>query len=198
MNKIQIRSVTSILLMWSAAGLLFTGVVLFVMPPGRIAYWTGWSWLGLGKDQWGDLHIVLGLLFVITSGIHLVLNWTPFLRYLKAKAASAPSQALIVSTVAVLLVSLATIWEVPPFNQVGRLERHLKQSWVSPETKPPVPHAELMPLGKLAELASLSPQEAMKRLKAAGWQVTSPKEKVKKLAQRNHKTPNELWYILTR
>ncbi|MFC1543486.1 DUF4405 domain-containing protein [Candidatus Neomarinimicrobiota bacterium] len=44
------------------------GIILCVVPQGRIANWTSWTLLGLEKEQWGAIHtlFVLMLLVAIT------------------------------------------------------------------------------------------------------------------------------------
>ncbi len=66
-------------------GLLFTfllgvitGIVLYIMPHGRIAYWNDWRLLGLNKDQWEALHIVFTFLMVFLGVLHLFINWNIF------------------------------------------------------------------------------------------------------------------------
>ncbi|MFH0959384.1 MAG: DUF4405 domain-containing protein, partial [Pseudomonadota bacterium] len=44
--------------MMTAAGFILmtaSGIVAYVVPHGRIAYWTDWSFLGLSKTNWADI-----------------------------------------------------------------------------------------------------------------------------------------------
>jgi len=34
------------------------------------------QWLGLGRHDWGDVHFLLALAFVLVILVHLVLHWT--------------------------------------------------------------------------------------------------------------------------
>ena len=52
-NKQSTRSLTAFLVTWSFLVLTITGLVLYIVPQGRIAYWVHWSLLGLEKEQWG-------------------------------------------------------------------------------------------------------------------------------------------------
>jgi hypothetical protein len=54
--------------------------MLYIEPHGRVAYWTKWSFLGLEKDQWGNIHIFSGLLFLVAGGFHLYYNLKKNLR----------------------------------------------------------------------------------------------------------------------
>ena len=66
-NKIfNWRSFTSILTAFSFLGLTISGIILFVVPPGRIANWTGWTIFALTKEQWIALHDWFAVIFMIT------------------------------------------------------------------------------------------------------------------------------------
>ncbi|MFC1764822.1 DUF4405 domain-containing protein [Planctomycetota bacterium] len=67
-------------------GLAGTGIVLFFIPPGRIANWSGWHFLRLTKQQWNGLHIWFGLLFFIVALFHMAYNWKCLISYFKDKA----------------------------------------------------------------------------------------------------------------
>jgi hypothetical protein len=50
MNLRKITSLTAILAFFH---LMFTSVVLYIVPPGRVAYWSDWHFLGL-KNGMGE------------------------------------------------------------------------------------------------------------------------------------------------
>ncbi len=56
-NKQSTRSFVAFLVTWSFVVLTVTGLVLYIVPQGRVAYWIHRSMLGLGKESWGDVHI---------------------------------------------------------------------------------------------------------------------------------------------
>jgi len=66
--------------------MLLTSVILFITPQGRVAYWADWRLWGLTKTDWGNIHINLGLLFLIALSVHIYYNWKPLISYLKNKA----------------------------------------------------------------------------------------------------------------
>lgn len=59
-NKQSARSLTAFLVTWSFVVLTVNGIVLYVVPQGRIAYWVHWSLVGMEKEQWGWVHSVDG------------------------------------------------------------------------------------------------------------------------------------------
>ena len=60
-NKQSTRAVIAFLVTWSFAVLTVTGLMLYVIPQGRVAYWIQWSLLGLGKEGWRDVLILFGV-----------------------------------------------------------------------------------------------------------------------------------------
>lgn len=84
-NAVKIRKITSLTALLAFLVMLLTSVVLYVVPQGRVAYWADWRLWGLTKTDWGNLHIVLGFLFLITLGLHIYDNWKPMISYLKNK-----------------------------------------------------------------------------------------------------------------
>jgi hypothetical protein len=60
----NIRRVTSLTAMIAFIAMLITSIILYIVPQGRIAYWADWRLLGLTKEQWGDIHINMGLLLI--------------------------------------------------------------------------------------------------------------------------------------
>ena len=82
----NIRRITSLTALLSFILLFITIVVLYIVPQGRVAYWADWRLWGLTKEQWGDIHINIGLLFLLSIFLHIYYNWKPLLNYLKNKA----------------------------------------------------------------------------------------------------------------
>jgi len=82
----NIRRTISLTLLISLVPLVLTSVILYIVPEGRVAYWSDWTMLGLSKTQWGDIHINLGWLFLIAGLFHLYLSWKPVITYMKSKA----------------------------------------------------------------------------------------------------------------
>ena len=81
-----IRKTTSLTLLLSFIVLILTSLVLYVVPEGRVAYWSDWRWLWLSKSQWGDIHTNSGFLFLVAGLLHLLYNWKPIVSYLKNRA----------------------------------------------------------------------------------------------------------------
>ena len=80
-SRFSYRVLNSFFVTFDLLILLVTGVVLYVVPHGRVAYWTNWELMGLSKDQWTSVHILSALLFLLVSILHLIFNWKPFKHY---------------------------------------------------------------------------------------------------------------------
>jgi hypothetical protein len=175
-------------------------VVLFVTPPGRIAHWTGWRMWALTKDQWGGLHIWFSLIFMVAAVVHLYLNWRCFLNYFRRRIRQA--FALRTEWMAALLlcgiVGWGTLAEVGPFSSLLTWNEAIKRSWDTPAGQAPIPHAELMTLGELAQKTdSLSIEAMIQNLRAAGLEVPSPDAVLGDLAEKAGMTPRQLYAIAT-
>lgn len=109
------RKITSLTSFFSFIFIILTSIVLYFVPQGRVAYWADWTLLGLSKEQWGDIHICIGVLFLVVSILHIWLNWKPILAYLKQKsgAANFSSPAFFISLIITLFVAIGTIAGLP-------------------------------------------------------------------------------------
>ena len=81
-NPFNFRSFTAFIVTWAFLVATVTGVVLYIVPQGRIANWVDWQLLGLLKEDWGNIHLVFGAIFIAGGALHLYFNWKPFTNYL--------------------------------------------------------------------------------------------------------------------
>ena len=75
----SLRKITSLTAALAFCVVVVTSVILYIVPQGRVAYWADWRLWGLTKEQWGDVHITVGLLFLLALVLHLFYNWKPLL-----------------------------------------------------------------------------------------------------------------------
>ncbi|WP_163327813.1 DUF4405 domain-containing protein [Desulfurobacterium thermolithotrophum] len=194
----MLRKYVSLFLFYSLVVMTVSGTVLYIMPHGRIAYWTGWKFLGLDKDQWGSLHTIFGFLMVFFGFWHVFFNWKSIANYLKGKAGIFTSKEFLLTAVATTAVALGTMFNVPPFKTVMDFGEKIKNSWSKPETLPPASHTELMPLSKIAQKIGISPEKAIEVLNSKGIKIDSPSETLKEIANKNKTTPAKVYEILLR
>ena len=199
-KKFKWRAFISVLSAASFILIAFTGVILFVTPPGRVANWTGWRLIGLTKHQWGGLHIWFGLVFIIAAAFHLYFNWKPLVNYFKDKVsrtfAMRAEWALVLAIAVIVLVG--TLAEITPFSSLLAWNEAIKHSWESPSQRAPIPHAESLSLTGISSYIEGGDIEAMiANLNAKGVEVTMDEVDVVfgELAEASDMTPIELFEI---
>lgn len=179
------RVLTSLCSLASFILLVFTGMILYMEPHGRVAYWIKWSFLGLEKDQWGNIHIFSGLLFLVAGGFHLYYNWQPLIRYVSGKIETGLryQRELMVSSLIFLWIIASGIWSLPPLIYIADLGEAIKSAWVSsPDLEPPFGHAEMVSLKTFCKKQGIPLREAMAELRGAGFKVDSPDEPLENIA----------------
>lgn len=193
----RFRPFVSLLTGFSFLGVALTGAVLFITPPGRIANWTGWTVWGLMKHQWSALHFGFSMVFIVACVLHIWLNFKPLVSYFIGTVNTA--RKLRLEWIAALLVCGVVYWGsvMPfiPFSSLQDLNERLKNSWSSqPEEHPPVPHAELLTVEKLAEQAGLPVKTVIENLGNRGIQAL-PDDIFGTLAEQEGYSPEALFTI---
>ncbi|BBO75339.1 hypothetical protein DSCW_27560 [Desulfosarcina widdelii] len=193
----NIRKATSLTAALSFVLMVLTSIVLYIVPHGRVAYWANWKLWGLSKTDWGDIHINLGLLFLIALFLHIYYNWKPLIAYLKNKA-----KQLTVFTPefnAALLITIAcvvcTYFSVPPFSWVITLNGQIKDSGTAKYGEPPYGHAELSSLQIFAKKMNLDLDKSMQMLEAAGYPAANADMTLQAIADQYNRSPQQIYEI---
>ena len=194
----KLRKAVSLTALVSFAVLIITSVILYIGPQGRVAYWAGWHLMGLTKTQWGNLHINVGLLFLIAGGLHIYLNWTPIVSYLKDKARSLKvfTRDFNIALILTVAVVAGTLFELPPFLWVCQLTETFQDAAARKYGEPPYGHAELSSLKTFTARMGFNPADAMARLKAAEIHVTDPDQTLQDIAYANGVTPQVVYLAM--
>lgn len=194
----KVRRITSLTALISFCLLVLTSVVLYIVPQGRVAYWADWRLWGLSKTQWGDIHINLGLLFLLAIFLHIYYNWKPILNYLKnrAKQLKLFTPEFNVALLLTAIFTIGTLFYVPPFNWVLILGDHFKASAEAKYGAPPYGHAELSSLKSFASRTGLNLEESMARIKKEGLRFEGPSQTLKDIAQANQMSPQQVFEIM--
>ena len=171
--------------------LLVSGTILYLAPPGRVANWTNWQILGLGKSDWQNQHNVFALSFVILSIFHLFfINWKAFWSYIKTKTHEGLARPLEITGILVLSVFFVTgtYLKITPFSAVIDFGEYLSSSWEDPQNKPPVPHTEKMTLREISAtfIPGKSPVELQKTLEAQSINVKSVDQTLEDIGKKNN------------
>jgi hypothetical protein len=199
-RRFSVRAFVSVTTALSFVAMSITGIVLFVMPPGRIAYWTGWRMLALTKDQWDGLHVWFSLIFMVAAVLHLYLNWRSFLSYFrhKVRKAFALRSEWAMALLLCGVVGWGTLARLGPFSSLLTWNQAVKHSWDTPAGQAPIPHAELMTLSELAQRTQgLETKLMIQNLRTAGIEVQSPDVVLGDLAKNAGMTPRQLYALAT-
>ncbi len=198
MQKLRWRRVVSLALLLLGVVLTYTGVVLYLAPSGRIAYWTDWQLLGLDKDQLGSIHTNVAFATVILGVLHTLYNWKAVVSYLRNKARqlriATPEMIAASALTLLLVVGSALSW--PPFAQVMDAGEAVKDWWEEREGTPPYGHAELSSLATVAKKLGMEPGQAAVRLRDEGWVVTDASTSLLDIARENDRSPAALYAVL--
>jgi hypothetical protein len=172
----------------------FSGAILFFTPRGRVANWTDWTMLGLGKEEWGALHINNSILFLLVAVLHIYLNWTMLWGYVKKRASMAVNLKweLAAAAVITVVVLAGTMYGLPPFSTIMAWQRDIKDYWEGRTARAPVPHAEEYTLQEFAEVINVSMEDTADALEKEGFQVQGPTQTVGQLAEQKNVAPNDV------
>ena len=196
--KFKFRAFTALIVLWSFIVENVTGIVLYIVPPGRIAHWTNWKLWGFTKEQWGALHTIFGYLFLIFAVIHIYYNWKAIMNYIKQKikAGLRMRVELGISLVLIILVFVATAISLPPFSTVMDFGTKMKNSWEESRQEPFIPHAESMNIEEFAKQIGMPMERAEKILKNNGINVRDTSSTIQDIAIDNNTSPVALYEIL--
>lgn len=190
----KVRRITSLTVLVSFVMLVLTSIILYITPKGRVAYWGDWNLWGLSKTQWGNLHINLGLLFLIAGSLHIYYNWKPITTYLKNKAKELKifTPNFNVALAITLVFALGTLFSVPPFTWVLDLNAYFQDAAAIKYGEPPYGHAELSSLKGFTQKVKLDLEASKARLREAGVQFTDASQSIQEIAHLNNMTPKQL------
>jgi len=198
-KKTSYRAMTSLVTTWSFVIATVTGVVLFIVPQGRIAYWINWKLWELTKEGWTDLHVIFSIVFVIVGVAHLVYNWKPFKNYMAERASGhVHVKRTVYGSLAITAVFFAlSIFNLPPASWIFDLGAHFKEGWVvSADYEPPFGHAEDVSLAGFAQRQRIDLKTAIAELDGAGIKVPEQQMKLKDIAALNSITPMDIYLVI--
>jgi hypothetical protein len=198
-NRQSTRSLIAFIVTWAFGILTITGLVLYVIPQGRVAFWTHWSLLGLSKEQWGDVHMMFGGVFIIAAIVHLYYNWKPFKKFLaeRVKGRLQIKQEFVIAMVFSFVIVIMSVLHIPPVSWVFDLNETLKDSWVtSPELEPPFGHAEEVSLAGISRRMGLDLDKSVAALERKGFRFNGPQDSLEKIATANGTTPMAVYEVI--
>jgi len=193
----SLKKITSLTMLLAMFAMTFTGILLFITPPGRVANWTNWEILGMSKSLIGDIHSTFMVLFIVATILHIVYNLRPMISYMKNSAREFIlfTKEMIVATVLTVVFLIGTIYEVAPFSTFLEFGEGIKNSWEKQTTTAPYSHAELSSLEEfcLKMDYDLETIEEILKSKNIDYKVT---QTLSLIAQKNSISPNKLFEML--
>ena len=198
--KNRSRAFTSLLLFLGSIVLGVSGIVLFVAPKCRVASWTDWRVLGLCKDSWEAIHLNVSLLVLAVALFHLYFNWGILVRYVKEKSAWALNmkKEIAAATLIIVLFTVGSVYELPPFGSVLTLRSRSQESWESVAPRAPAPQAEDYPLGRLARTIDLSKEQITKALEEDGFEVGDRSTSLRELGEKYGVPPSRVYAAIAK
>lgn len=198
-NKQSLRSFIAFIVTWAFIVLVVTGLVLYVVPQGRVAYWVHWSLAGMEKEQWGWVHMMFGGVFIVAGILHLYFNWKPFKNYFadRMKGRFELKREVVFATALTIAIFVVSAFNLPPASWVIDLNEWIKDSWVtSPELEPPFGHAEESSLAGISRKMGLDINAVVRALEEKQVKFTGKKDSLENIARANGKTPMEIYEII--
>ncbi len=197
-KKFQWRSFTTFYIVISFLIISISGIILYITPPGRVANWSDWKFIGLTKYQWQSVHTIFTFLFVVGASFHIYFNWKVLITYLRTKLHEGMKRKreLMLSSTLAGIILVFTIVDVPPFKTVMDFGEDIANSWVSPKEEPPIPHAELLTLADLTAKLQMELPAVINRLRERNIIPDSQTIQVRDLADKYDMTSKELYEII--
>ena len=195
---INLRKITSLVMLLSTLILSFTGIILFIAPHGKIAYWANWEILGLSKGEYTSLHSTFFVLFLLSFVLHIYFNFNAIKNYLsnKAKELVIFTKEMVIAVVLTVIFFLGTLTNIAPFSTFLSLGDDAKEYWAQIYGEPPFNHAELSSLKVFIKKTGLDENTAIENLKKANIAFDSIEDKLIDVAKRNKKSPNDIYEMI--
>jgi len=185
-------------MLWSMIMMTYTGIILYIAPHGRVAYWTNWELFGWSKDQFAEIHTTFMVLFIVATLLHIYYNWKPLTSYMKNKAKTFVffTKEMLVAISIVLVFLFGTLYTAVPFSTFLDFGEEIKESWVEKSEEPPYGHAEESTLQDFSQKTGYDVEQLLKVLDEHGIEA-SKTDTLENIAIDQGKTPGEIFSLVT-
>ncbi len=194
----RMRRLVSLTALWSFVVLVVTGVVLFITPQGRVAYWSDWRLWGWTKTDWTNMHLNVSLLFLLAGILHILYNWNAITTYLRDRL-----RRMVVFTrestlglILTLLFAGGGLMLIGPFGWLIDWNTAIKDTAAERYGEPPYGHAELSTFAQFAQKVGIDLEQGLERLRNAGLEVAGPEQTLKDAAGANDVPPQRLFELM--
>lgn len=192
------RKIVSLTSLTAFVFILTTGVVLYIVPHGRVAYWADWRLWGLTKEDWSSIHINLALLFLIASGFHIYYNWKAIVAYLKnrSKQLVVFNREFTIALVVSVVFAAGTYLGAPPFKTLLDASEAIKMSAEREYGNPPYGHAEQSSLKTFCKKMGLDLEKSVILLTEHNLREVGKEETLKDIARANGISPQQVYLLI--
>jgi len=193
----NLKKTTSLTMLLSMIVMTYTGIMLFITPPGRIANWANWELLGLSKEQYADLHSTFMVLFVVATLLHIYYNWKPMTSYMKntAKQMIVFTKDMVIASVITIVFFIGAIYQITPFSTFLDFGTDIKESWEKQYGTAPYSHAELSSLKSFCKKVGVDLTKSEAILKKNNIQYELEKS-LSQIAKENKVSPQFIYNLL--
>jgi len=191
------KKITSLSLGLSFLIMTYTGIILFLCPHGRVAYWSEWHLLGLSKNQYGELHTTSMIAMVLFGILHISYNWNSIVNYMKnkSKQISFTKKEFLIALGINIFFIVGTLNLIQPFKAFLDFEENFKNSWINQYSEPPYGHAEQSKLKIFCKKMNISIEMASKKLKENNIKFKID-DTLKDIAKKNNLIPSDVYNLI--
>ncbi|TWI76739.1 uncharacterized protein DUF4405 [Desulfobotulus alkaliphilus] len=198
MKRFNWKKWTSLTLFFAFITASFSGIVLCIMPPGRIAYWLNWKFLGLGKEGWESLYLPFAIIILAVGTLHLLAyNWKIFISYFRSKSDKRISTEFYAALIFFVLIFASALTDMPPSSWIMSGVDRAKDSWVSEETRPPFPMAEILSIRDISLRTGIPEERAIQKIRERGMEVRRAEQSIAFIARDNRVSAREIYLMIT-
>jgi len=175
----------------------FSGIIMYITPVGRVAYWSDWRMFGMNKTMYNETHITMSMLFLASMVLHIWLNWKPIVSYMKSNSGKVivfTKETMIGLVLAVVFI-VGTLNMTAPFSSILDALGNIKEDYEYSLGNPPYPHAELTTLSAFIKRMQFDEAKAEDVLKNAGIKYTM-EENLKTIATNHGTDPAYIYELL--
>lgn len=193
----SLKKITSLVMLLTMFSMTFTGIILFITPPGRVANWANWQLFGISKELYANLHSTFMVLFIFATILHIFYNWRPLISYMKntTREFILFTKEMIISTVLLILFIFGTVYEVSPFSNFLDFGNDIKGSWEKEYGTAPYSHAELSSMVSFSKKMGYD-LEASKKVLNSNNITFQEEQSLSQIAKLNGVSPKFVYDIL--
>jgi hypothetical protein len=130
---ISSRQLISLLTLYLFIFMVLTGLVLYIVPPTRVARELQWTLAGISKTEYIRLHTILSFGFLVVALMHAWYNRSVLWRYLLlGRQVKIWNVESILAFVFIVVLLGASYFNVPPVDKIMSWGTAFKESWDGP------------------------------------------------------------------